>query len=248
MAGHSKFNNIKYRKSAQDQKKAKIFTKLVQDIITATKTGGTDTNNNPRLKHALNVARSSNLPKDRINKALHQGQHSTDHRLENRYEGFVLGGIAIIVETYTNNKNRSIAEIKNTFAQYGGKIGATGSVSFMFHRTGKIEYFTNIASVNEIIESALECGAKDTESNDTYHTIYTDVETFSACLDYMYNKYGSPFNAKITWKAKKTIAIENEKKAIEFLKLLDLLEKNEDVQNISTNYIISTQIIKKICT
>ena len=181
MAGHSKFKNIQHRKGAQDKKRAKVFTKLVREIITAAKIGGPDINNNPRLRSAITASRSQNLPKDRIDRALQQASDptDTDDYTEIRYEGFLPGGIAIIVETLTDNKNRTVAEVRSAFSKHGGNLGETGSVSFMFDRVGRIDYSLDIASTDEIMESAIEGGANDVESSEDSHIIYTDIESFS---------------------------------------------------------------------
>lgn len=142
MAGHSKFKNIQHRKGAQDKKRAKVFTKLVREIITAARIGGIDVNNNPRLRGAISAGRSQNLPKDRIDRAIDKASDpsDSDNYTEIRYEGFVPGGIAIIVETLTDNKNRTVAEVRSAFTKYGGNLGESGSVSFMFDKLGRIDY------------------------------------------------------------------------------------------------------------
>ena len=248
MAGHSKFKNIQHRKGAQDKKRAKLFTTLLRDIITAAKIGGIDIKNNPRLRSVISTARSQNLPKDKIDKALTQAfdPANTNNYVEIRYEGFVSGGIAIIVETLTDNKNRTVSDMRTTFSKYGGNLRESSSVSFMFDRVGKIEYARNITPDNEIVESAMEAGANDLESKDTEHFIYTDVESFSDCLEYLSNKYGMPIESGIEWKPKNTILIEDEEKAIKLLKLTDTLEENDDVQKIFGNYYLSKEIFNKL--
>lgn len=248
MAGHSKFKNIQHRKGAQDKKRAKIFTKLVREIITAAKIGGIDVNNNPRLRTAISGARSQNLPKDRIDKALAQASDpsDTDNYTEIRYEGFVPGGIAIIVETLTDNKNRTVAEVRSAFSKYGGNLGESGSVSFMFNRVGRIEYLANLATVDEIMESAIEGGANDVESSENEHIIYTDIDSFSDCLEYLSNKYGTPLESEIEWKPQNTIMIEDEEKASKLLKLIDTLEESDDVQKVFANYELSEELFKKL--
>lgn len=248
MAGHSKFKNIQHRKGAQDKKRAKVFTKLVREIITAAKIGGIDSHNNPRLRSAITAARSQNLPKDRIDRALQQASDptDTDNYTEIRYEGFVPGGIAIIVETLTDNKNRTVSEVRSAFTKHGGNLGETGSVSFMFDRVGRIDYPANISSPDEIMESAIESGANDVESTDEVHTIYTDIEAFSECLEYMNNKYGPPLESEIEWKPQNTIMINDEEKAAKLLKLIDVLEENDDVQKVFGNYEMSEELFEKL--
>jgi YebC/PmpR family DNA-binding regulatory protein len=248
MAGHSKFKNIQHRKGAQDKKKAKVFTKLVREIITSAKIGGVDINNNPRLRSAITAARSQNLPKDRIDRALQQASDpsDTDNYTEIRYEGFAPGGIAIIVETLTDNKNRTASYVRSTFSKYGGNLGETGSVSFMFDRVGRIDYPASIASADDLMESAIESGANDVESTETDHTIYTDIEAYSECLEYMNNKYGAPLEAELEWKPQNIVMIEDEERATKLLKLIDVLEESDDVQNVFGNYEMSEEIFEKL--
>ena len=248
MAGHSKFKNIQHRKGAQDKKRAKVFTKLVREIITAAKIGGVDINNNPRLRSSISVARSQNLPKDRIDKALAQASDplDADNYSEMRYEGFTPGGIAIIVETLTDNKNRTASDVRSSFNKYGGNLGESGSVSFMFDKLGRIEYVTSLASAEDVMESAIDAGANDVESTNDEHVIYTDIESFSDCLEYLNDKYGTPVEAEIVWKAKDTILINDEEKATKILKLIDALEESDDVQKVFGNYAFSEDIIDKL--
>lgn len=247
MAGHSKFKNIQHRKGAQDKKRAKVFTKLVREIITAAKIGGVDANNNPRLRSAITTARAQNLPKDRIDRALQQASDptDTDDYNEIRYEGFMPGGIAIIVEALTDNKNRTVAEVRSTFSKNGGNLGEPGSVSFMFDRLGRIDYPASIASADEMMENAIEAGANDVVSNDEMHTIYTDIEMFSECLEYMNNKYEAPLESEIGWKPQNIIVINDEEKALKLMKLIDALEESDDVQKVFSNYELSEELVEK---
>ena len=248
MAGHSKFKNIQHRKGAQDKKKAKIFTKLVREIITAAKIGGIDSVTNPRLRSAITAARSQNLPKDRIDRALQQASDpsDTDNYAEMRYEGFAPGGIAIIVETLTDNKNRTVSEIRSAFSKHGGNLGESGSVSFMFDRVGRIDYPLGIAPAEDIMENAIESGANDVVSTDEIYSIYTDIDGFSECLEYMSSKYGAPIESEIEWKPQNTIIITEEEKAVKLLKLVDSLEESDDVQKVFGNYEISEELFKKL--
>ncbi|MES2214558.1 MAG: YebC/PmpR family DNA-binding transcriptional regulator, partial [Pseudomonadota bacterium] len=198
MAGHSKFKNIQHRKGAQDKKRAKVFTKLVREIIIAAQGGG-DPAINPKLRGAITAARAQNLPKDRIDKAISQATDPAqkDNYAEIRYEGFATGGIAIIVETLTDNRNRTASEVRAGFTKFGGNLGETGSVSFMFDHLGIIRYPANIASNDDILEVGIEYGASDIESDESYHIIYTALEDFSEVLEKLSAKYGSPEEAHI---------------------------------------------------
>ncbi|MCH2037300.1 MAG: YebC/PmpR family DNA-binding transcriptional regulator, partial [Rickettsiales bacterium] len=183
MAGHSKFSNIKHRKGAQDAKRAKVFTKVAKEIIVAVKTAGgqTDPNFNPRLRGAIASARALNMPKDRIDKAIKQGsgQNDDDNYEEIRYEGYAPGGIAIIVEAMTNNRNRTAAEVRTIFNKGGGSLGETGSVAYMFDRVGFIQYPFSVTSNDAMFVAALEAGADDVQSDDEYHEITCEPDSFN---------------------------------------------------------------------
>ncbi len=248
MAGHSKFKNIQHRKGAQDKKRAKIFTKLVSEIITATKMVGVDPNNNPRLRTAITTAKSQNLPKERIDRALNQASDPTSGSdyTEIRYEGFLPGGIAIIVETLTDNKNRTVSYVRNIFAKYGGNLGESGSVSFMFDKLGIINYPANVASNDDMLEAAIEAGADDVESDDEEHLVYTSVESFSEVLSYLTEKYQTPTESAIGWKPQNIIEISDLEQAEKILKFIDALEDSDDVQEVYGNYDIANQLLNQL--
>jgi len=247
MAGHSKFKNIQHRKGAQDKKRAKVFTKLVREIITAAKIGGADPISNPRLRNSIVAARSQNLPKERIDRAISQATDPglTDNYVEMRYEGFLPGGLAIIVETLTDNKNRTVSEVRSCFTKYGGNLGESGSVSFMFDHLGKIVYNTSIATNDQIMEAAIESGASDVVSDAEEHVIYTEIDSFSDCIDYLTNKFGAPLEAEIEWKPQNTVLVEDEEKANKLFKLIDAIEESDDVQKVFGNYELSEELYKK---
>lgn len=247
MAGHSKFKNIQHRKGAQDKKRAKLFTKLAREIITAAKSGQPDPELNPRLRTAISNARSHNLPKDRIERAISQASNSNaDNYEEMRYEGYAPGGIAIIVEALTDNKNRSASDIRAAFSKYGGNLGETGSVSFMFDHLGCIVYPNSVAEEEVIFEIALESGASDVESDEGYHYIYTSVEDFGFVNDQLTRKFGDPEDSNLIWKAQIINEISDIEKAQKIFKLVDVLEDNDDVQRVFGNYSVSEEISSKI--
>lgn len=248
MAGHSKFKNIQHRKGAQDKKRGKIFTKLVREIITAAKTGQADPNHNPRLRSALAAARAQNLPKDRIDKAISQATDpgDLDNYFEMRYEGYAPGGIAIIVEALTDNRNRTASEVRASFTKYGGNLGETGSVNFMFDHLGMIQYPASIASADSMLEAAIEAGAMDVESDELYHVIYTEIETFSDAVDLLTAKYGAPEESYIGWKPQNLIVIDDKDRAEKLLKLVDMLEDNDDVQRVFGNYELSEEVCEAL--
>ncbi|WP_010977304.1 YebC/PmpR family DNA-binding transcriptional regulator [Rickettsia conorii] len=249
MAGHSKFKNIQHRKGAQDKKRAKVFTKLIREIVTAAKTGSSNNpENNPRLRNALTAARSQNLPKERIDKAINSANDSSNNEnyTEIRYEGYAPNGIAIIVEALTDNKNRTAAEVRSSFTKYGGSLGETGSVNYLFNHCGVIQYPINIASNKDILEAVIEAGGHDIISDDTTHTIYTDIENFSKVLEFLTGKYGIPEDSYIGWIPLNTIIIDDKEKAEKLLKLVEVLEESDDVQRVFGNYELSDDVYEII--
>lgn len=244
MAGHSKFANIKHRKGAQDKKRAKFFTKLLKEITVAAKTGQPDANFNPRLRTAIIDARSSNVPKDRIEAAIKKVASGADtsNYDEIRYEGYGSAGIAFIVEAMTDNKNRTAGEVRSIFTKAGGSLGETGSVNFMFDHVGVITYEGNKASEDEFFEFALDAGADDVESSEDMHIAYTQIENFTESRDKLIEKFGDPSSAKVEWKAKETIKVDDLEKAQKILKLVDTLEDCDDVQNVFGNFDFTDEV------
>lgn len=248
MAGHSKFKNIQHRKGAQDAKRAKVFTKLVREILTAAQLGAPDPQTNPRLRAAISAARSQNLPRERIDKAISQASEvgNQDNYDEMRYEGFAPGGIAIIVEALTDNRNRTASDVRSSFTKFGGNLGETGSVNFMFDHLGIIQYPVSVASADSMFEAAIEAGASDVESDEEVHMIYTDIEAFSDAVDVLTNKYGAPEEAYIGWKPQNTIIIDDKERAEKLLKMIDMLEDSDDVQRVFGNYELSDDVYKAL--
>ncbi|MDX1923640.1 MAG: YebC/PmpR family DNA-binding transcriptional regulator [Rickettsiaceae bacterium] len=241
MAGHSKFKNIQHRKGAQDKKRAKIFTRLVREILTAAKSGQPDPEFNPRLRAAIITAKSMNLPKERIDRALQSVSSGEDiaNYDEIRYEGYASGGIAIIVEALTDNRNRTASEVRSCFSKYGGNLGETGSVNFMFDHLGIISYQATISEESEFLEIAIEFGASDAESDEELHTLYTEIEDFNTILAKMTEKFGAPEEACIGWRPKSPMAIEDKERAEKLEKLIDALEESDDVQKVFGNFVVS---------
>jgi YebC/PmpR family DNA-binding regulatory protein len=248
MAGHSQFANIKHRKGAQDAKKAKLFTKIIREITVAAKTGQSDPEYNPRLRNALIEARVNNMSKDRIETAIKKVTSGADTQNyeEIRYEGYAPDGIAIIVEALTDNRNRTASEVRSIFTKMGGALGETGSVGFMFDRVGVIQFSNNVASEEEIFELALEVGAIEVESSNEIHVIITDPENFITVRDELIKKYKDPISAKLDWKAKNVIEINDLLQAQKLLKMIDLLEDCDDVQMVTGNHVFSDEINQKI--
>jgi len=201
MAGHSQFKNIMHRKGVQDVKKAKIFNKLGREITVAAKMGLPDPAMNPRLRAAVIAARQKNMPKDRIDRAIKSGTGGDAADYESiRYEGYGPGGVALIVEALTDNRNRTAPEIRTAFAKAGGALGETNSVSFMFQRLGVIAYPASVASADAMFETAAEAGADNVDSDDEEHEVTTTVENFSAVRDALEEKFGSATNAALEWR------------------------------------------------
>ena len=245
MAGHSKFANIKHRKGAQDKKRAKIFTRLIKELAVAARSG-TDPASNPRLRSALLAARAANMPKDNIDRVLKKAEGGEGENYEEvRYEGYGPGGTALIVEALTDNRNRTASEVRAAFNKFGGSLGETGSVSFMFDKVGQFIYPADAGDADTVFEAALEAGADNVESDESAHVITTAPEDFSAAREQLEDMFGAPEEAQITWVAQNTIDV-NEDQARTLLKFIDVLEDNDDVQNISFNFEISDEILAKI--
>jgi len=248
MAGHSQFSNIKHRKGAQDKKRAKLFTKLLREITVSAKAGQPDPAFNPRLRSALIVARTNNLPKDRIDAAIKKVVSGNDGENfdEIRYEGYGPSGVALVVEALTDNKNRTASEVRSIFSKSGGALGATGSVSFMFERIGLLKFNKDVGSDDEVFEVALEAGADEVESEGDEHIIITNPDGFAAVRDALIEKYGDPLAAKLDWKAKDLTEIDNLDKAEKLLKVVDALEDLDDVQVVTGNYSFSDEVLEKL--
>ena len=233
MAGHSKFKNIQHRKGAQDKKRAKLFTKLIRDIVSAAKISGIDINSNPRLKNAISYAKSMNLPKDRIDKALDTSQNDNLHYEGITYEAFY-SGIAFIIEVSTDNRNRSASDIRAIFNKVNGTLADKGSVSFMFRHIGLIQYLTISEKENDFTETAIDTGASDIKITEEITSIYTEISEFSNILNLFTEKFGPPKEASLAWIPNDFIVVEKEK-IEKILKVIDQLEDLEDVQNVFYN-------------
>ncbi len=246
MAGHSKFKNIMHRKGAQDARRAKKFARLTKELQVAVR-GGTDPSSNPRLRSALSACRAVNMPKDNIERVIKKAEDGENSNLEEiRYEGYAAGGVALIVDALTDNRNRTAAEVRSSFTKYGGNLGETGSVSFMFNNVGQIMYEKNIKSDDEIFDIAIEVGANDVKSDETSHEIITSVNDFNNVREKLESLLGVPDQAELVWYPENNIKIDDQKKATSILKLLDTLDNCEDVQGVYGNFEINEDILKKI--
>ena len=246
MAGHSKFKNIMHRKGAQDARRAKKFARLTKELQVAVR-GGTDPSSNPRLRSALSACRSVNMPKDNIERVIKKAEDGENSNLEEiRYEGYAPGGVALIVDALTDNRNRTAAEVRSSFTKYGGNLGETGSVSFMFNNVGQIVYKQNIISEDEIFDIAIEVGANDVKADENNYEIITSVNDFNNVREKLESVLGVPDMAELIWSPENNIQIDDERKATSILKLLDTLDNCEDVQGVYSNFEINDEIIKKI--
>ncbi len=247
MAGHSKFKNIQHRKGAQDAKKGKILTKVGREIISACKTGSSDPSSNPRLRAAIQWAREENMPRDRIEAAIKRGSGNvdSDNFEAARYEGYGPGGVAIIINALTDNKNRTVPEVRAAFAKFGGAMGETGSVSFMFDHIGRITYPLGIATSDGMLETAIDVGADNCEADENSHIITCALEQFAHVRDGLEKRFGAPESAKMVWQPKNTVPL-SEEQATGMLKLVEALEDNDDVQEVFSNFEISESVLQKL--
>ena len=245
MAGHSKFKNIMHRKGRQDAKRAKVFAKLGKELSVAARSG-TDPDFNPRLRLAIIAAKAQNMPNDNIQRAIKraEGDDSVVYE-EVRYEGYGPGGVAVIVESLTENRNRTASEVRAAFSKHGGNLGETGSVAFMFDRLGLIIYTASKISPEDIFEAALEAGADDVESNEETHEITCNIDDFSTVRDALESKIGDPDEARLEWKPQNYIAVDAST-AETLIKFLDTLEDNDDVQHVAANFDIADSVLERL--
>ena len=247
MAGHSQFKNIMYRKGAQDAKRAKIFTKLIRELTVAARAGLPDPEMNPRLKNAVAAARSANMPKDNIERAIKRGSGEGDgvNFEEIRYEGYGPSGVAIIVDALTDNRNRTASEVRAAFNKHGGTLGETNSVSFQFERTGAVDYPTEAASVDAMFEAALEAGAADVESGDGGHGVTCAPDDLYSVREALEASFGPPERAALIWKPQNTVMVADGK-IEQLFNLIEALDDCDDVQLVSANYEVSDDAMAKL--
>lgn len=246
MAGHSQFKNIMHRKGAQDAKRAKVFAKLAREIEVAARSSP-DPDQNPRLRTAIVAARGHNMPNDRIKRAVEKasGGGEGDNYEEVRYEGYGPGGVAVIVETLTDNRNRTASEVRSAFAKHGGNLGETNSVAFMFDQIGEVIYPADKASADEMFEAALEAGASDVVSSDSTHEVVCDPGDFGQVAETLDSKFGAPETAGLNWRPQTTVDLTADT-ARTVLKLIDVLDDNDDVQRVATNFEVSDDVMAEL--
>ena len=247
MAGHSQFKNIMYRKGAQDARRARLFAKLIREIMVAARAGVPDPAANPRLRGAVAAARDANMPRDTIERAIRRasgGEEGAAYE-EVRYEGFGPGGVAIIVEALTDNRKRTASDVRTAFSKHGGALGETNSVSYNFRRVGQIQYGPEAGSAEAMFEAALDAGADDVESSAAGHEVICAPEDLAAVREALEAKFGRPQRAALVWKPQTVVRLDEEP-AKTLLKLLDQLEDNDDVQAVAANFEISDALMSKL--
>jgi YebC/PmpR family DNA-binding regulatory protein len=247
MAGHSHVKNVMHRKGAQDAKKARAFAKLIREITVSAKQGLPDPAFNPRLRSAMTAARQANMTRDTIERAIKKaaGSGPGEDYVEVRYEGYGPAGVAIIVEALTDNRNRTASDVRTAFNKYGGAMGETNSVSFLFSRLGVVRYPEKAASEDDMLEAAIEAGADDVESGPDGHEVHTTIENLFAVRDALEARFGAPETAKFDWKPMTSVTLDEER-ATAVLKLIDALDDNDDVQNVYANFDIPEDVLQKL--
>jgi YebC/PmpR family DNA-binding regulatory protein len=246
MAGHSKFKNIMHRKGAQDKKRSNLFSKLSREITVAAKMGAPDPDMNPRLRLAVNTAKGQSMPKDNIQRAIDKATAGDDENYEEvRYEGYGPGGSAMIVETLTDNRNRTATAVRTAFSKNGGNLGTEGSVAHGFERLGLIEYSAEAGDEDTVLEAAMDAGADDIESTDEGHTIWTAAEDLHEVSSALEKSLGEAKEVKLAWKPNLTVELD-EKGAGTLLKLIDTLDDDDDVQTVWGNYEIPDEVMEKL--
>jgi YebC/PmpR family DNA-binding regulatory protein len=236
MAGHSQFKNIMYRKGAQDKKRGKIFTKLIRELTTAARTGLPDPAANPRLRAAVLAARQANMPKDTVEGEAYE---------EIRYEGYGPGGVAIIVEALTDNRNRTASEVRAAFTKAAGALGETNSVSFLFDRVGEVVYPAETASADQMLEAAVEAGAEDVDSDAERHVVTAAADDLNGVRDALERRFGPASSARLVWRPKSTAPVD-EDTASSLFKLLETLEDSDDVQNVYANFEVAEDVLARL--
>jgi YebC/PmpR family DNA-binding regulatory protein len=247
MAGHSQFKNIMHRKGAQDARRARQFAKLIREITVAARTGLPEPASNPRLRAAIAAARQANMPRDTVERAIKKatGAAAGEDYAEVRYEGYGPAGVAIIVEALTDNRNRTASDVRSAFSKHGGALGETNSVAFQFERLGVIRYPAAAASAEAMLDAAIEAGATDAESDAEGHEITCAVDDFFAVRDALEGRFGPPETARLEWRPTTSVTLDEER-ASAVLKLVDVLDENDDVQNVYANFDIPEAVMQKL--
>ena len=246
MAGHSKFKNIMHRKGAQDKKRSAMFSKLSREITVAAKSGLPDPDMNPRLRAAVLAAKAQSMPKDNIQRAIDKAEKGGGEDYEEiRYEGFGPGGVSLIVEALSDNRNRTATNVRTIFSKNGGNLGASGSVSHGFERMGLIEYPGSAGDADTVLEAAIEAGADDVESDEDGHEIWTTQDSLHQVARALESALGEPDSAKLAWKPANEVEVRGDDAAT-LMKLIDALEEDDDVQTVSGNFLVPDEELERL--
>ena len=246
MAGHSKYKNIMYRKGAQDKKRSAMFSKLSREITVAAKMGVPDPDMNARLRAAVNAAKAQSMPKDNIQRSIDKASASDAENYEDiRYEGFGPGGVSLVVEALTDNRNRTATNVRTAFSKNGGNLGASGSVTHGFARLGLIEYPASAGDADKVFEAAIEAGAEDVESDEDGHQIWTAVDDLHDIARALESALGEAENVKLAWRPQTMVDV-GEGDAALLMRLVETLEDDDDVQTVWGNYEMSDEVLEKL--
>ena len=246
MAGHSKYKNIMYRKGAQDKKRSALFSKLSREITVAAKMGLPDPDANARLRAAILAAKAQSMPKDNIQRSIDKASVADSENYEDiRYEGFGPGGVSLVVEALTDNRNRTATNVRTAFSKNGGNLGASGSVSHGFDRLGLIEFPAAAGNSDQVFEAAIEAGAEDVESDEDGHQIWTAVDDLHDVARALEASLGEAENVKLAWRAQTMVDV-GEGDAVQLMRLVETLEEDDDVQTVWGNYEISDAVLEKL--
>ncbi len=246
MAGHSQFKNIMHRKGRQDAVRSKMFSKLAREITVAAKAGLPDPSMNARLRLAIQNAKAQSMPRDNIERAVKKASGADSENYDEiRYEGYGPGGVAVIVEALTDNRNRTASNVRSTFTKAGGALGETGSVSFSFDRVGEITYKPDVGTADAVMEAAIEAGAEDVTSDEDGHTIICGFEDIGEVSKALEATLGEAETVKAIWKAQNSVPVDEER-AESLMKLIDTLEDDDDVQNVYANFEVSDEVMAKL--
>lgn len=246
MAGHSAYKNIMHKKGRKDAARAKMFTKLAREITVSAKAGSPDPAMNPRLRLAIQAARAENMPKDNIERAIKKAQGGESDAYESiRYEGYAPGGVAVIAEALTDNRNRTGGAVRAVFTKHGGNLGSTGSVAHMFQHVGEITYKAAAGSPDAVLEAAIEAGADDAQSDESGHVIVCSFDSLGTVAGALEAKLGEPESVKAIWKPNLSTTVDEEN-AQTIMKLIAALEDDDDVQNVFANFEVSEDVLKRL--
>lgn len=246
MSGHSQFKNIMHRKGKQDAQRSKLFSKLAREITVAAKTGVPDPAMNARLRLAVTNARAQSMPKDNIDRAIKKASGADGENYEEiRYEGYGPGGVALIVEALTDNRNRTASNMRANFSKNGGSLGETNSVAFMFDRMGEVIYPVEVGDAEAVLEAAIEAGAADVESDESGHTIYCAFEAMNEVSSGLEKTLGEPESVKAVWKPQNNVAVDLDR-GTTLIKLIGVLDEDDDVQNVYANFEMSDEDMAKL--